>query len=184
MTGRLVDMTVGMNGKQRVTVEIDQDFREAFDDLRDTELDVSITKHREKRSLNANAYFHVLVDKIAAKNGMSNDEAKAWLVCRYGTLAKDDQGSNVGLKLPESVDISTVYPYTRWFDSRVENGVTFNCYMLYKRTHTMDSGEMCRLIDGTISEAKELGIVTDTPEQIAKYKELWNRTKNSKETGD
>lgn len=173
MTGRLVDMAVGMNGKQRITIEVDQDFRETFDDLHGAELDVDIKKHREKRSLNANAYFHVLVDKIAAKNGMSNDEAKAWLVCQYGSLAKDEHGSNVGIKIPAAVDIRTVYPYTRWFGSRQEDGVTFNCYMLYKRTHTMDSAEMCRLIDGAISEAKELGIVTDTPEQIAKYKDVW-----------
>jgi hypothetical protein len=32
---------------------------------------------------------------------------------------------------------------------------------------------MSRLIDGAVSEAKELGIETDTPEQIAKLKSLW-----------
>jgi hypothetical protein len=32
---------------------------------------------------------------------------------------------------------------------------------------------MARLIDGTIYVAKDLGIETDTPEQLAKYKEGW-----------
>ena len=39
----------------------------------------------------------------------------------------------------------------------------------------MDSAEMARLIDGAIEEARELGIETDTPEQLARYKEEWSR---------
>ena len=31
------------------------------------------------------------------------------------------------------------------------------------------------LIDGAIDEAKALGIETDTPEQLARYKEEWSR---------
>ncbi len=39
----------------------------------------------------------------------------------------------------------------------------------------MDSKEMVRLIDGAIEQARELGIETDTPEQLARYKEDWNK---------
>ena len=51
----------------------------------------------------------------------------------------------------------------------------FNCYLVYKQTHDMDTKEMARLIDGAIEAAKELGIETDTPEQLARYKEEWSR---------
>lgn len=51
MTGRLVDLSFGRNRKQRITVEIDRDFREDFDKLKDAELDIEIKKHRQKRSL-------------------------------------------------------------------------------------------------------------------------------------
>ena len=37
----------------------------------------------------------------------------------------------------------------------------------------MDTKEMARLIDGTIREAKELGIETDTPETLARYQAEW-----------
>ena len=37
----------------------------------------------------------------------------------------------------------------------------------------MDTKEMARLIDGAIFTAKELGIDTDTPEQIERNKSLW-----------
>lgn len=175
MRGRLVDLTIGLNRKQRVTVEIDRDFREDYDRLKDQELDVEIKKHREKRSKSANAYFHVLVNRIAAEEGAGDEAVKKRLVCEYGVLAKDEDGLTVGFKLPATVNVDTIYPYVKCFDTREENGKLFKCYLVYKQTHLMDSKEMARLIDGAIEVAKELGIETDTPEQLARYKEDWNR---------
>lgn len=171
MRGRLIDLSFGRNRKQRITVEIDGDFRTEFDRLKDAELHIEIKKYRKRRSLSANAYFHVLVNKIAAERGGSDDETKAWLVCEYGALAKDAEGMTVGFKLPVSVDVSTIYPYVKCFDTREENGRLFHCYLVYKQTRLMDSKEMARLIDGAIEVARELGIETDTPEQIVRYKE-------------
>ena len=167
----MIDLAIGLNRKQRVTIEIDRDFRDEFDRLKDADLDVEIKKHRNRRSLSANAYFHVLVNKIAAERGGSEEDTKASLVCEYGTLAKDADGLTVGFKLPVSVEVSTIYPYVKCFDTREENGKLFNCYLVYKQTHLMDSKEMARLIDGAIEVAQTFGIETDTPEQLARYKE-------------
>ena len=76
-------------------------------------LDVEIKKHREKRSLSANAYFHVLCNKISAETGESEDAVKRRLVVSYGALARDKDGKPVGLKLPPTVDPSDFYPYVR-----------------------------------------------------------------------
>ena len=47
MTGRLVDMAFTLGGKQRVTLEINGDFREIWDKLHQEQvLDVEIKKHR------------------------------------------------------------------------------------------------------------------------------------------
>ena len=175
MRGRLVDLSMGMNRKQRITIEVDRDFRADFDRLKDAELDVEVKKHRNRRSLSANAYFHVLVNKIAAERGDGDEATKAALDVEYGALAKDADGLTVGFKLPATVDVSTIYPYVKCFDTREENGKLFKCYLVYKQTHLMDSKEMARLIDGAIEVAKELGIETDTPEQLARYKEDWNK---------
>jgi len=173
MKGRLIDLSFGMNRKQRITLEVDADFRNDFDRLKEFDVSVEIKKYREKRSKDANAYFHVLVNKIAEAQGLGNDEVKKSLVIEYGALAKDDDGYTVGFKLPASVNIDSIYPYAKVFDVREENGRTFNCYLVYKHTHELDSKEMARLIDGTIYVAQDLGIETDTPEQLAKYKEGW-----------
>lgn len=123
MTGRLVDMAFTLGGKQRVTLEINGDFREIWDKLhQEPVLDVEIKKHREKRSLSANAYFHVLCNKISAETGESEDAVKRRLVVSYGALARDKDGKPVGLKLPPTVDPSDFYPYVRLYETRQENG--------------------------------------------------------------
>lgn len=173
MLGRLLDLSIGINGKQRITLEVDSDFRERFDQLNGAELTIEIKKFRKRRSLSANAYFHVLVNKIAQAEGSGEEAVKVHLVLEYGALMQDEDGNTVGFKLPSTVDVTKIYPYTKCFDTREENGKLFRCYLVYKETHTMDSKEMAHLIDGAVSEAKELGIETDTPEQIARYKDLW-----------
>ena len=161
MTGRLVDMAFTLGGKQRVTLEINGDFREIWDKLhQEPVLDVEIKKHREKRSLSANAYFHVLCNKISAETGESEDAVKRRLVVSYGALARDKDGKPVGLKLPPTVDPSDFYPYVRLYETRQENGKDYSCYFVYKESHKMDSKEFARLVDGAIEEAKELGIQT------------------------
>ena len=98
MTGRLVDMAFTLGGKQKVTLELNGDFREIWDKLhQEPILDVEIKKHREKRSLSANAYFHVLCNKISAETGESEDAVKRRLVVSYGALARDKDGKPVGL---------------------------------------------------------------------------------------
>lgn len=172
MIGRLHDLSFTRTGEQIISLTVREDFGERFDELKDFDLDIEIKKHREKRSLNMNAYFHVLVNKIAAKQKLGDDEVKKNLVLEYGALAKDDDGVTVGFKLPISVNVDDIYPYCRCFDTRTEGGVSFNCYLVYKRTRMMDTEEFSRLIDGTIYEAQILGIETATPEEIAKMKAL------------
>ena len=171
MRGHLISLDVISKWKQRITVEVERDFQQEFDRLKDTEVNVEIKKHRQRRSLSANAYFHALVNKIAAKQGGSDEQTKAFLVCEYGTLMKDADGIEVGLRLPASVEVSSVYPYAKYLETLEENGRLFNVYLMYKQTHLMDSKEMSRLIDGTIEAARELGIETDTPERCSRYGE-------------
>lgn len=170
MKGRIIDFSFWMNRKCRVTLELDADFREGYEKLKNTDLDINIKKWRKRRSLDANAYFHLLVNEIAMAQGLGDEEVKRQLVIDYGTIAKDEDGNTIGFKLPIGANVDDIYPYTRFFKQVEENGKLFNCYLVYKRTHLMDTAEMSRLIDGTVQEARELGIDTDTPDQ----KTRWN----------
>lgn len=139
--------------------------------LDDGDYEISLKKKSNKRSLNANAYFHVLVTEIAEKMNIGFEQCKVNLNLEYGTVATDENGKKIGFMLPQSVDVSKIYKYTRWFDEREINGTKFNCYIVYKETHTLDTKEMARLIDGTVQEAKQLGIETLTPMELAQLME-------------
>lgn len=144
-----------------------------FDELRGKELHIEIKKWSNPRSLSANAYFHVLVGKIAEVQRLGADEVKRQMVLEYGTLAKDENGQTDGCMLPESVNVTDYYPYAKWFDTREIGGKKFNCYMFYKQTHKLSSAEMNRLIDGVVSEAKDLGIETMPPDELERMIGKW-----------
>lgn len=131
---------------------------------------VSLKEKKIRRSLDANAYFHLLVNKLAAKIGSSNDDVKTDLVLKYGTIARDEDGQIAAVMIPDYGNIEDFTRYSRFIKTKEipkENGemATYNCYILYKPTHTLDTKEMSRLIDGTISECKELGIETELPRE-------------------
>ena len=117
-----------------------------------------IKPFKPKRSLDANAYFHVLVGKIAAKLGVSNDEIKTKLNLDYGTIAEDENGVKVGFKALDSVPITSFFKYAKPIGTVEENGKTFVKYLVYKETSKLSSGEMAVLIDGAMYEARSLGI--------------------------
>ena len=134
-------------------------------------LDLQIKEHRAKRSLDANAYFHVLVTEIAKATRSSVDEVKTDLVLNYGTIATLEDGTPFKICLPKGVKPFTFYPYCKWIgENKGGNG---DWYICFKHTHELNAKEMAQLIDGTIGEAKELGIETRTPEQIAEMMSLW-----------
>ena len=165
--GKLVDHLLLAGGRQRITIDTEDDFRGEYDRLHEKEISAEIKVYRKPRSLDANAYFHVLVNKIASAMASSDEEIKKWLVVKYGTVETDEDGSAYGAMLPATADIDKFYPYTRCYKTVEQNGKTYNCYLFYKRTRDMDSKEMSHLIDGTVSEAQSLDIETMTPDQLA-----------------
>lgn len=128
---------------------------------------------REKRSLNANSYFHVLVNKIAKAMNLSEEEVKTKMVLDYGTIATEG-GERIIVALPKNVDVKDFYPYVKWIgDFSAKNNRRYSQYVFYKQTHTLDKAEMARLIEGVIWEAQELGIETRTPDKLASLIENW-----------
>lgn len=132
---------------------------------------VEVKKYFEKRSLNANAYFHVLCQKMAEHMGLGNEEVKKKLVLEYGAIAENEGGERVMICLPKGISPAQFYPYYKWIDENKTK--TGDWYLLYKQTHTLNKKEMARLIDGAITVAEECGIQTKTPDEIARMKSLW-----------
>ena len=161
------------NGNIRVTFETSKTILKSIDGLPDKPLTVTVKEFKPERSRDANAYFHLLVSKIAEAMNLGADEVKVNMVLEHGTVARDEFGEKVGVMLPLSVNVKNYYKYSLLFDTRTVNGKEFNCYIFYKETHLYDSKEMARLIDGVVSEAKELGIETKTPQELEQLAKDW-----------
>ena len=136
----------------------------------DTEIDIDIKEHKEKRSLNANAYFHKLVDELRQKLKISFAACKNHLITSYGQLEYiDDVPAVIKTNIePERMrEIETLHCLPIAV-KEVEEGAYW--YRLYRGTHTYNSREMAMLIDGTIEECKEQGIETMTPNELERLK--------------
>lgn len=171
--GRLIDHVMLANGEQRLTIQTRDDLRGLYDQLHNDEVSTDVKKYRKHRSLDANAYFHVLANRIAVALGSSDEEVKKRLVVKYGAVETDGDGSPCGAMFPASADIDRFYPYARRYKTVEQNGRTYDCYLFYKRTRDLDSRELSRLIDGAVSEAKALGIETVPPEELKALEALW-----------
>ena len=173
MRGRLIDISFGVNRKQRVTVEIDGDFRGEYDNLKDKELDVEIKKHRQKRSLDANAYCWTLIDKIAA--AMSLDKLTV-----YREAIRDIGGVTDIVCTQERAVESLISAWQSkgigWqaetMPSKIDGCVNV---LLHYGSSTYSTKQMSLLIDQLVYGAKKLDIETETPERLERYKEEWNR---------
>lgn len=136
--------------------------------LDNEEYELSVSKVRKARSLDQNSYFHALVGELSDVTNKGFEEVKKELNIEYGTLAKDENGKCIGFMLPSTANPESVYKYTKWFDTRTDaNGVEFDCYLVFKETHKLNSKEMAKLIEGTIQECEEYGIPTLSPSEVA-----------------
>ena len=176
MVGKIVEYSRSLEGKPRVTFEVD-----SFDEIRgmeEKELSIEINKRRNKRSLNANAYFHVLLGKIVEKLKISKQRAKNLLLAKYGQREILDDGplivsilSNVDMLEREDIHCVPV-------GHGEVNGKDFTHWAVLKPSHEYDTKEMAELIDGTVESAKELGIETMTPVELERMKAAWQRNSN------
>lgn len=131
------------------------------------QFELELKKKRSKRGLTANAYYWVLTDKLAKALSTSKDEMHRELVLRYGAFKTNAEGRPIVFSLISGEDPRSVTPYARSFAEGMVNGKRFVHYAVVKGSSEMDAAEFGALLDGCISEAKEQGIETLTPKELA-----------------
>lgn len=136
--------------------------------------DISEHKEHRKRSLDSNAYFHVLADKLRQKLGISMARCKNHLIADYGQiLYLGDEPMIYKTNAPEDYMIELETLHTKCVKVTTENGREVFFYRVYRGSHEYNTEEMSRLINGTVEECKAQGIETATPDEIARMQALW-----------
>ena len=116
-------------------------------------LTIDVKQFREKRSLRANGYYWMLVNKIADAMQVSSNRVHNTLEARVKAMEKED------LHLA---------PTSKTKDNH-------RLWVFLKGSSDFDSKEMARLIDFAVEDAKQLGIETIPQEEIDRLIEQYGK---------
>lgn len=173
MQGTIVDIIRTYYGKYRVTFEVD-----SVDEINGLTgiLNIIVKRFTYRRSLNANKYFHVLVGKIADAHNppISKARAKNILLGKYGQREIFDDGPLIISVISEVDMLEREDLHCVAAGYGTANDKEFTHWAVIRGSHTYDNREMSALIDGTVEDAKEMGIETLSPDEIERLKALWN----------
>ena len=133
-------------------------------------LTCEIKPYRKKRSLDANSFMWLLCQRIAEKIGSTKDDVYLTMLERYGIF------THVIIK-PAAVE----HFMKTWNTAKILGDVTINGQsgvqiQCYYGSSTYDSEQMRVLVDGIVSECKELGIETKSAEEIESMLGVWGNS--------
>ena len=181
LTGKIVGICTNFITKKfELTVSVNEsnNLTDGYEELKNAELlDIKIVKHRKRRSLDANAYFHVLVSKLADKLRISKPRCKNIMIGRYGQPFYIDEAETeeavIKTNIPVSQMLENETVHCMPCGQKYENGKEIVFYKVFRGSSTYDTREMSILIDGTVSECKDLGIETLPPDELERMLKSW-----------
>lgn len=168
-TGRLTGVEVGHSGTALI---LQIDHPHGLDEIRGIPLlDITITKHTNRRSRNANALLWACLGEIATALRADKWDIYLKMLRRYG------QYTYVCVK-PKAVEMMR----RQWRESEVIGEISINGekavqMLCYYGSSTYDSKEFSVLLDGVISEMKEMGLQAPMPEEVKASLEAWEKAR-------
>ncbi|MDF2608958.1 MAG: hypothetical protein K0R92_432 [Lachnospiraceae bacterium] len=130
-------------------------------------LKITAAQYREKRSLDANAYMWVLLQKLAEVLHTTKDELYIDMLGKYGVFTHIIVKPHVVARVKE--EWRTVKELGE-VTVGGQTGIQLQCYF---GSSTYDTKEMSVLIDGVVQECKDEGIETLPPDELARMKKEW-----------
>lgn len=171
MKAKLHDMTFTRSGSTLLTIEVWEDLRSIWDELHEKFVEFTLKKYRKKRSLDANAYAWVLIDKLSKRMNRTKTDV-------YIDAVKD-VGGNTDIvcvqdkavdKLREGWNKNGIGWVTETTPSKLEGCTNV---ILYYGSSTFDTAQMSRMIDNLIQDCQAVGIETMPPDELAALLEGW-----------
>lgn len=145
--------------------------RQFVEQMQDRLYNAELKRHRQKRSLDANAYLWVLCQKIAeAAKGITKDDV-------YQDAVKHAGQFNV-LMLRNDAVATFVHKWSAhglgWFTELIEGcSEDYTQLIAYYGSSVYDAAEMAFLLDYVVNLAKDMGLDTLPPDEIERIKSLW-----------
>ena len=163
------DLSITLNINEKQTLINEYEKLKGFE-----KLSIKIVKYKKKRSLDSNSYMWILLQKMACILHTTKDDLYLEILGRYGVF------THIIVK-PNVVDrVKSEWKTVRDLGEVTVNGIIGVQLQCYFGSSTYDTKEMGHLIDGVVSECKELEIEVLTPIELERMKSQWgaNEKKN------
>lgn len=142
--------------------------------LKDCKLSVKADKWRKRRSLSANGMLWACLGEIAASLGADKWDIYLHMLKRYGKFTyicvKPSAVESVKAQWRECEELGKV-------NINGQEAVQMLCYF---GSHTYDTKEFSVLLEGVISEMKEMGLTPPPSQDMRRALELWESTASFK----
>lgn len=171
MIGRLKDLTRSRDGQWVISFSTPENFSAAFDELSGKDIDIEIKQARKHRSLDANAYCWVLIDKLAEKTGLRKTDVYRHAIKEIGgvsdTICVMDKAVD---RLREGWEKNGIGWQTDTMPSKVPGCTNV---ILYYGSSVYDSKQMAALTQSLIQDCEAVGVSTISEEQAQKMLGRW-----------
>ena len=133
--------------------------------------DYQLIRAQKRRSLDANAYAWVLIDKIASVVGLTKTEVYRNAIREIGGVSTT---VSVRSDAIESLERSWARQGLGWQVSRIYDDGEYMSVNLIYGSSAYDTAQMSRLIDQLIQDARAVGIETLPPEKLEGMMQAWD----------
>lgn len=173
MRAKLHDLSVARDGGWLLTIRTSENVGGLFDELHECDVDVTVKKYRKKRSLDANAYFWVLANRLAKKLRIDANGI-------YRSYVPDIGGSYEVVPVREDrIDVWEKVWCSGHIGRMIEdmgpcrNIKGYHNIRSYISSSDYDTAQMSQLIELVVADCRENGIETMTPRDLDALVSRW-----------
>lgn len=168
-TGKLKSISRNwITGEWELTFTVAENITGSVEKIKDKLLNIKTSIHRNRRSLDANAYAWVLMQKIA--ESIHSDKWSVYLLMleRYSRafthiIVRPEIAERVKAEWRTVKDLGEI-------TINGQTGIQLQCYF---GSSTFNTKEMSVFIDGLVEECKQLEIETLPPNEIERMRQEW-----------
>lgn len=172
MTGKFKDISYTADRKPIISFVVDEISGETLDEWSEKELNIDVKVKRKKRSLDANAYAWVLLDKLSEVTRVPKTELYKHYIQEIGgtstVICVQEQNAD---KISDDWKRNGIGWIVQKDESKIDGCVLL---ILYEGSSVFDTEQMSRLIELIQDDCEDWGIDTRTPDEIKNMLSLWS----------
>ena len=168
LTGTIHSTALSMDGKPLITFMVNEysDCMKTAQELTGQPVNLKVTKQKKKRSLDSNAYFWILVDKLSQRLNLPKEDIYRNAIRNIGGVSEVVCVRNEAVeKLCYGWQKNGIGWQTDTMPSKIAGCTNV---VLYYGSSTYNQEQMTSLIDNIVQDCKAVGIETLSPLELAR----------------